>query len=231
MADITIYVSEERYNQLLENGFDPSWGGYIHNIAVMCAPYDTGNLRKAISLAKNTPKLIRIQYNHLQANYIYYLEEGIGPVTKHKDFIKNLTVNTIMEQLTGIILTGVNPTFTSPPVVALRRSQYRPFNAKSSITGVSESDILRQANMYTYGISAQARGQVSKIRETMDRTAMGGKITRSTGIRTEVTALQGQRTRRINKNISSLGKIYQVRKQEYLANREEASKMSSLDLT
>jgi len=46
--DITIYVDEKRYNELLANGFDPSLGGYFHNIAVMCMAYDTGNARSAI---------------------------------------------------------------------------------------------------------------------------------------------------------------------------------------
>jgi hypothetical protein len=68
--DITIYVDEKRYNELLSNGFDPSLGGYFHNIAVMCMAYDTGNARSAISNSKNTPKHIQIHYDLIKANYI-----------------------------------------------------------------------------------------------------------------------------------------------------------------
>lgn len=232
MISIVIYVSKERYDDLVENGLPSSIGAFAHNIAVMCFPYDTGNARGAISLAVNKPRVKKIQYNLMKANYIYFLEEGIGPVKKHKGVISTVTRGAITEQLVSYLLTGVEPTFISPPVVALRRSQYRPFGAKSSVTGTSEKDVLRQANMATYGISPQARGQVSKIRETVYRTMVGGKITSSRGIGTETTKLQGQRPmNKINRNLSILGNIYKIKKQEYLANREEAKNLSTMNIT
>lgn len=230
MADIVLFVDEKRYNELLEFGLDSSLGYFFHNIAVMCFPYDTGNARSAISLSRNTPRLINIQYNLLKANYIKFLEEGIGPVTKHKGVISVKTHNAILEPLMGYLIVGTKPTFIAPPVVALRRSQYRPFGAKSSVTGTSEKDILRQADMLTYGISGQARGLVSKVRETTYRTMMGGKLQGSLGVKTEVTVLEGQRTRRLNRNMSVLRAIVNQKKKEYLANREEANNLAIMNI-
>ena len=220
MAEITIYVSEERYNQLLEKGFDSSLGYYFHNVAVMCMAYDTGNARGAISLTRNTPKFIQIDYNLLKANYIKFLEEGIGPVKKHKGMISVVTVGAIGEQLVGWLLTGSNPTFTSPPVVALRTSQYRPFMAKSSVTGLSERDVLRQAGMYDKAISASARKEVSKIREYAYQTAIGGKIQNKMGTSTQTTNLEGSIRPYGNKGIGILKNQVQQRKAEYKASYE-----------
>lgn len=174
--DLTIYVDEKRYNEISRKGFSNALGNYFHNIAVLGAPYDTGNLRMAISLPKNTPKHIQINYNTMRANYIKFLEEGIGPVKKHKGFISVLTVGAIAEAMVGWIVSGIEPTVAiSPQVVQMRQSKYRPFSAKSSVTGVSERDVLRQAGMYDNTISPQARREVSKFREYGYLSIQGGK--------------------------------------------------------
>ena len=226
--DITLYVDDKRYKELLEKGLSSSFGYYAHNVAVMCAPYDTGNLRRAISLAQNTPKAIRIQYNHMIANYIYFLEEGIGPVTKHKGFISNVTAGAITEQLIGWVLTGKDPMFTPQPVVVLRTSKYRPFNVKSNITGLSERDVLRQADMYSNAISASARKEVSKVRETAFRTLAGGKITNQVGMAPSTTQMSGSHKPFGDKNIGILRGIVQERKKEYLANRQESDNLANM---
>ena len=223
MADVTLYVNEERYNQILEKGLDSGLGGFMHNIAVMVMAYDTGNARSAISLAKNTPKHIQIHYDLLKANYIKFLEEGIGPVTKHKGIVSVLTVGAMAEELIGWIFSGVNPTFTSPPVVALRQSKYRPFSAKSRVTGVSERDILQRAQMATNVISPQARGQVSKVREYTYLRLQGGKASSPRGVKTETTRLQGHQHLGSNKNISILNAIVQDQKEQYKEQRLETN--------
>ena len=217
--DITIYVDEKRYNELLANGFDSSLGGYFHNIAVMCMAYDTGNARSAISNSKNTPKHIQIHYDLIKANYIKFLDDGVGPVKKHKGIVSVLTTGVIAEELIGWLISGVNPTFTSPPVVALRQSKYRPFSAKSKVTGVSERDILQQAQMSTNAISPQARGQVSKVREYTYLRLQGGKTSSPRGVKTETTRLQGHQHLGSNKNISILNAIVQDQKAQYKQQR------------
>lgn len=230
MTDITIFVDEKRYEKLLENGFDSSLGPYFHNIAVMCMAYDTGNARSAISLSKNTSRHIQINYNLLKANYIQFLEKGQGPVKKHKGIISVITVGSIAEQTIGWLLSGVSPTFTSPPVVALRTSQYKPFNVKSTKTGLNERDMLKQAGMYDKSISAQARQEVSKIREYTYRTMFGGRIVQQRGDRVETTTLKGSKRPYGDKNIGILRNIVRDRKQEYLKNRQEALDLINLKL-
>ena len=221
--DITLYVDEKRYNEILKNGFDSSLGGYFQNIAVMIMAYDTGNARSAISNSINTPKHIQIHYDLLKANYIKFLEEGVGPVKKHKGIISVLTVGAISEELVGWILSGKNPTFTSAPVVALRQSQYRPFGAKSSVTGLSEKDILRQSEMNINTISAQARREVSKVREYTYLRLAGGNPNNKRGVATETTRLQGHQHLGSNKNISILKAVAQDQKRQYKEHRERVN--------
>lgn len=222
MADITIYVSEERYQELLEKGFDTSVGSYVHNVAVQIMAYDTGNARSAISNRIDTPRHIQIHYNLLKANYIKFLDEGVGPVKKHKGIVSVLTVGAIAEELVGWIITGKRFPFTPIPVVALRQSKYRPFSAKSSVTGLSEKDVLRQANMNTNAISSQARSEVSKFREYTYLRLKGGIIKGSKGIQPETITLKGNNRLAINKNISILKTIVQDQKRKLKKQREEA---------
>ena len=219
MADFTIYVGEERFKELLANGFDSSLGGYFHNIAVMVMAYDTGNARSAISLSKNAPKHIQIHYDLMKANYIKFLEEGVGPVKKHKGIISVLTAGTIAEELIGWLITGSNPTFTSPPVVALRQSKYRPFSAKSSVTGLSEKNMLQYSSMNSNAISAQARSEISKVREYTYLRLQGGNTGGSLGIRTQTTKLQNNKTIGGNRNISILKAIAKDQKAQYKQQR------------
>ena len=221
--DITLYVDQKRYDEISQNGFPASLGQYAHNIAVMIMAYDTGNARSAISLTTNTSKRFTVDYNLLKANYIKFLDEGVGPVKKHKGIVSVLTVGAIAEEMVGWILSGTNPTFTSAPVVALRQSQYRPFGAKSSVTGLSEKDVLRQSQMNTNTISAQARQEVSKIREYTYLRLAGCKPSNKRGVATETTRLQAHQHLGSNKNLSILKAVAQDQKRQYKEHRERVN--------
>lgn len=227
--DFTVYVDEKRFNELQQKGLDPSLGGYLHNIAVMIMAYDTGNARSAISNSKNTPRHIQIHYDLLKANYIKFLDEGVGPVKKHKGIVSVLTVGTFAEELIGWIVSGKNPTFTSPPVVALRQSKYRPFGAKSSVTGLSEKDVLRQSSMSTNVISAQARGEVSKVREYTYLRLAGGSTGSLGGVKTQTTRLQGHKHLASNKNLSLLKAVVQDQKKKLKEQRENTQDVISMN--
>ena len=228
---VTLYVDEKRYNEILEKGFDSSLGNYFHNIAVLSAPYDTGNLRMSISLAKNTPRHIKIKYNTTQANYIKFLEEGIGPVKKHKGFISVLTAGAIAEQLMSWIVNGKNPDVAiSPQIVEMRVSKYKPFAINSKSTGLNEQGLLRQAMMNDEIITAQARREISKVREYTYRTLEGGKAQGNmSGKYPYPTSIKGARsTKRKNKNISILKAIAQDRKEAYKQNRNETQDLINM---
>lgn len=160
-----IYVSEERFNQLKQCGFDSSLGMYFWNIAVMYAPYDTGNLRSSIKLIRNTKKHIRIGYDLSTANYAKFLEMGVGPVKKYKGFASTQTRGELYEQLVGWVLTGKNPTFTTKPFVALKMSSNQPFSW--------ERTVLRQMNKGKNSIDAKTRNTISQIRDFNYRKSMG----------------------------------------------------------
>jgi len=68
-----ITVPEEVYEKV--NEFHIGVGYLMWNIAVMLAPYDTGNLRRSITMTKNGMSRINIRYNTMQANYIKFLRD------------------------------------------------------------------------------------------------------------------------------------------------------------
>ena len=221
--DITLYVDQKRYDEISQNGFPASLGQYAHNIAVMIMRYDTGNAKSAISLTHNSPKSFTIDYNLLKAKYVKFLDEGVGPVKKHKGIVSVLTVGAIAEEMVGWILSGTNPTFTSPPVVALRQSKYRPFSAKSSVTGLSEKNMLQYSSMNSNAISASARSEINKVREYTYLRLQGGKIKGTRGVKTETTKLQNDKTIGGNRNISILKSIAKDQKRQYKEHRERVN--------
>ena len=157
--DFYIEITEDVYEQI--KNLDQSLGMWFWNIAVMTAPYDTGNLRRAIALKKNTNKHIQIKYDTMKANYLHFLEMGIGPVKKHKGFIEDKTKLAITEQLIIYLKTGIKPLFTPVPFVALRSSR-NPFPR--------ERGLLRAAGMNSKVISANERMKISQIYEGYWRT-------------------------------------------------------------
>ena len=110
---------------------------------------------------------INIRYNTMQANYIKFLEEGIGPVKKHKKFIELKTRLAMVEQLIIWLKSGKVGTFTRTPYVHLRESK-KPF--------FTEKAILFTANMRTNLITANERRKISQIRETSFRIANNQKL-------------------------------------------------------
>jgi len=71
------------------NSLDSQLGYWLWNIAVSLAPYDTGNLRRAITMNKNSQTRIRIVYNAFNAIYLHYLEMGDGPVKNTRAIYPN----------------------------------------------------------------------------------------------------------------------------------------------
>ena len=168
--DFFIEIPEGIYDKVKE--FDESLGMWFWNMAVMISPYDTGNLRRSITLVSNKPKKINIRYSLMRANYIKFLEEGLGPVKKHTQFIGTKTRLAIVEQLIIYLQTGKRPMFTRTPYVSLR-------NTKGVFP--SEKAFLRSANMGTQMINPNVRSKISQIREMAYRKQNNLKITSFSG--------------------------------------------------
>lgn len=176
--DIWLSVDKEQYDRIKD--LDTHLGMILWNLAVMVAPIDTGNLRRAITLAKNNRKNIRIQYNLLNANYIKFLEYGYGPVKKHKGFISNLTVSIFIETIINFIKVGnIDKGLLSlPPLVVLNKAQ-SVFN--------QEGKVAKMLNIGKRGLTANQRRQISRYRERVWQESVGSKPTSSIGRKVEST--------------------------------------------
>ncbi len=204
--NVTIYVDEARYEAISKGGFSKALGYWFWNIGVMGTPMDTGNARRSVVLAKNTSRHIRILWDLFMANYVEFLEKGVGPVKKYKGFISNDINGAILEETVSWLLTGKEPMFTvhSPrPFVSLQPSKHQPFSM--------ERVFLRQANMNANRITANARMQISKIRSVQH--SQGITTSRERGERVETGILKGMGNARLNRNISNLQIMYNKAKQ------------------
>jgi len=195
--DFYISVPEEIYEQV--KNLDSSLGMWFWNIAVMIAPYKTGNLRSAITLNSNTSKLINIRYNLTRANYIKFLELGVGPVKKYKGFIENQTRLAVLEQLIIYLETAKKPMFTSTPFVTLKSSQS---------VFPQEKAFLRQADMNVNSITAKARSKISMIRETQYRQTNKIALSSFRGQKVETGRLKNEKLKGSTRGISTLNAIY-----------------------
>lgn len=75
--------------------------------------------------------------------------------------------------------------------------------------------------MSTDMISAQARGEVSKVREYTYLRLVGGSFGSSRGVKTQTTRLKGHQHLGSNKNISILKAVAQDQKQQLKKQRED----------
>ena len=93
----------------------------LWNVAVLNAPYWSGNLRSQIQRVNNESNNIVFKYNTNNAFYLHYLEQGIGPIKKHKGFIEHKTVMSMVQELIGFLSTEMylwtNVSFFDIPTV------------------------------------------------------------------------------------------------------------------
>jgi hypothetical protein len=196
--DFYIALTDEQFEKV--KNLDTALGMWFWNMAVMISPYDTGNARRAITLNSNTSKKITVRYNLTQANYIKFLEEGVGPVKKYKGYIKNRTRMAFVEELIFYLKTGQTPMFTATPFVLLKSSQ-NVFHG--------ERKYLAQADMHTNAITAKARNTISKIRETAYRQENGIATSSFRGLKAETgTMKQSRRLTGSTRGMSALSQAY-----------------------
>jgi hypothetical protein len=196
--DFYITLTDEQFEKV--KSLDTSLGMWFWNMAVMISPYDTGNARRAITLNTNTSKKINIRYNLSQANYIKFLEMGVGPVKKYKGYIENRTRMAMVEELIFYLKTGQTPMFTQTPFVLLKSSG-NVFHA--------ERKFLAQADMHTNYINANARKKISMIREKAYRQERGIATQSFVGLKAETgTMKQNRRLTGSTRGMSALSQAY-----------------------
>ena len=111
MADFTVQSNYDFRGNL--GGVSNS----LWNIAVVNAPYWSGNLRSQIKRINNEKDNIMFKYDTNNAFYLHYLEKGIGPIKKHKGFIEHKTVMTMVQELIGFLTNRMNVSFFDIPTV------------------------------------------------------------------------------------------------------------------
>ena len=138
------------------DGFTKEVGYVLNNIAIDIAPYDTGNLRRAIGLMSNTKKRIVVEYDAFEAYYLHYLEMGQGPIKKHKGFISERTMAAYILILADYFSRGeIRYEVQSKPTVNLQRSKHGAM--------FSEKILLREMKHQDYGVTADDRRRLSNI--------------------------------------------------------------------
>lgn len=158
-------------------------GMWLWNIAVSLAPYDTGALRKAITLNSANDKNIKIVYNAFNAYYLHFLEEGQGPITKHKGFISELTVGNFVQEIINHFITGKKPLITSKPMTTLRRSEQGPmFYEKKVLSYLGFKNVMT--------ITGDDRINISNLRFNTKNNTFRTKVG---GLQTEVRRLYQKR--------------------------------------
>lgn len=176
--DFVVNVNDKQYNRVKH--LNKELGMILWNIAVLNAPYDTGNLRRAISLASNNSNNIRIQYSLLNANYIKFLEYGYGPVKKHIGFIRSKTLSDMVEAIIGFIKVDnvYGGLLSLPPLVVLQR-------AKTFFW--QENRVAQRLDFANKKMTANQRQKISRIREREWKASQGRKIQLSAGQKVETT--------------------------------------------
>lgn len=198
---ITLLVNDEQFNRAVN--FGTVFGHLMINIGVMLAPMDTGNLRRSITLTKNNERRKQIRYNTMSANYLRFLENGDGPVKKHKGFISVDTTTSIVEGISNIILTGNYPFLSFSPNVELKDTG----NIFSK-----ERQILRSNEIKTDRINANIRRRISQLRESEYRNKIGMNKFGTSGKKINTTTNFSYGS---NKGSSVLSKAYKRNIEKY----------------
>jgi len=133
-----------------------SLGYWLWNVAVLLAPEDTGNLKRSITMNRNSDKTKLITYNVFNAVYLHYLEEGMGSVKKYKDFIKTQTVGQFIVEIIDYIKTGKTKGFGTKPLVTLSIS--------SNGAMFYERRMLKQLDGSKKNLTADDRKTLSQLR-------------------------------------------------------------------
>lgn len=122
MPDVTIKT--DNYKGLTEDLKNSLW-----TVAIMDAPYRTGNLRSAIKRISSSKNKVVYAYSDQQAYYVDYLENGIGRVKRHQGFIEYQTVGDMVIEIVNYAVNG-ETTFKGIPIIDLRTDKARNYERK-----------------------------------------------------------------------------------------------------
>lgn len=122
MPDVTIKT--DNYKGLTEDLKNSLW-----SVAILDAPYRTGNLRSAIKRISSSKNKVVYAYSDQQAYYTDFLENGIGRVKRHQGFIEHQTVGDMVLEIINYAVSG-ETTFKGIPIIDLRTDKARNYERK-----------------------------------------------------------------------------------------------------
>lgn len=191
---VYLYVDDEGVQRA--KNLNTAMGYVAWNIAVMIAPYDTGNLRNSITLKRNTSKRMVLSYNLTNANYIKFLELGQGSVKKYQGFISRDTLNEIGSAYMSYIQNGSIPAYTKTPNITLKST--------SNIFS-TERQLLRDLGVNSERLNANVRRSISRAREKEYRLQNGIPFKNQSG--QKPTTTRGTTTRDWNYSNKGIGVV------------------------
>lgn len=122
MPDVTIKT--DNYKGLTQDLKDSLW-----TVAIMDAPYRTGNLRSSIKRIASSKNKVIYAYSDQQAYYVDFLENGRGRVKRHQGFIEYQTVGDMVMEIVNYAVNG-ETTFKGIPMIDLRTDKARNYERK-----------------------------------------------------------------------------------------------------
>lgn len=122
--DRSITIISNKYKGLTQDLKDSLW-----HVALLSAPYRTGNLRSAIKRLSFGENKVKYIYDSQQAYYTDFLEKGIGRNKKHVGFIEFITVESMMTEIIGSAQYG-QTTFKGIPIMEFKKDVARNYERK-----------------------------------------------------------------------------------------------------
>lgn len=122
--DRSFTVVSDNFKGLNQDLKDSLW-----HIALLSAPYRTGNLRSSIKRLSFGENKVKYIYDSQQAYYTDFLEKGIGRNKKHVGFIEFITVESMMSEIMGSAIYG-QTTFKGTPILELKTDFARNYERK-----------------------------------------------------------------------------------------------------
>lgn len=186
MADFTI--SSTTYE-----GLKPVLKDSLWHVAILNAPYRTGNLRSSIKRISTSDRKVIYLYSEAQAYYTQFLEKGLGRNKKHIGFIENITVGSMVYEIMKYIQNN-NTSFSGIPLVELRTDKQRNYERKMMksmgftsevrVNAVDRAQLSwlrfqskrRGSNKFKTGLEKYGRAVESVAVENLERQTMKSKF-------------------------------------------------------
>lgn len=161
MSNFTVNsrLSIKKANEIKFDLFTSLW-----NVAVINAPYKTGNLRANIKRSMDMEK-VHFIYDDLEAAYVDFLERGIGRNKRHVGFIEYKTVARMINEIRYASTSG-EVRFKSIPSIQMRTDVLRNYEKRmAKALGIEPEEKINAAERAAFSF-AYRRGRTRKTKAT-----------------------------------------------------------------